>query len=592
MFKSRFFLGVMCLLSWKVVSAHPLALHQSSVALFDTLEPIIGCHELFERSDLYRDEMECYQFTAPKDYQQPDGELVHLFFSLHRARHPQHKIGTLWVNFGGPGLSSSGLLLDFLEGLPQELIDQFDIIGLDPRGTGYSSFSEEFNVCTGHKLKPNSVQCDANQFDFTSFMGTQTLVKDMDRLRQILGAEKINFIGYSYGTLAGALYLKQYPEHSRAFVFDSPMSPFSTNSLEIKHMMQTTLKRNTEYVLSQICKMRLHDQLCNLFIDLNNDEQFSETYRNAVVAYYHYPLVIRDFLSFVLSYQDSVTLDQDTYAVEQDASISFKDQEVFWKQFAYDLITRVLYLPNIDIRQPDQKEWAIHLFVMFYWFNEHIERTQMEVFIRLVIETLDTYEDIYQSGYQLNTAQDAILCTDQWMTKPLPDSVSWSLPKWDIFDVNKLGSLLCQDWSNVADPVSDIGSKHPVLIIGNEYDFATPSFWYKQMKSVFPQGYYLWIQESIEHSYIFKGRHITDLFQVAPPASLDQFDLVDQYVTDYLLHLDRGKMKYLEGMQGQEMSFSYQLPASLAFDKKTFFKKLGDIWQGKLSVMQDTAFHE
>lgn len=64
---------------------------------------------------------------------------------------PATKIGSLFINPGGPGSTASELLAGLVEGsfeLPSDLFDAFGIIGVDTRG-----------IALSHK-----VECDQNIF--------------------------------------------------------------------------------------------------------------------------------------------------------------------------------------------------------------------------------------------------------------------------------------------------------------------------------------------------------------------------------------------------------------------------------------------
>ncbi|MGZ8738635.1 MAG: alpha/beta hydrolase, partial [Nocardioides sp.] len=91
------------------------------------------------------DSHDCGTLTVPVDYRDPTGET----FGLNLLRVPADgdRIGSLVVNPGGPGApgtsyaGAAGLVFR------PALLDSFDIVGFDPRGTGRSSpvdcFSDE-----------------------------------------------------------------------------------------------------------------------------------------------------------------------------------------------------------------------------------------------------------------------------------------------------------------------------------------------------------------------------------------------------------------------------------------------------------------
>src|SRR4051794_37048671 len=81
------------------------------------------------------------QATAqvPYDYARPRGEAMGLHLVRLPATDPAHRIGTLFVNPGGPGEPADAFLRTLGKGLlPAEVLARYDLVGVDPRGTGKS----------------------------------------------------------------------------------------------------------------------------------------------------------------------------------------------------------------------------------------------------------------------------------------------------------------------------------------------------------------------------------------------------------------------------------------------------------------------
>ena len=56
-------------------------------------------------------------------------------------------------------------------------------------------------------------------------MKTTDWVKDMESIRKALGAQQINYYGFSYGTYLGQVYATLHPDRVRRFVFDGVVDP-------------------------------------------------------------------------------------------------------------------------------------------------------------------------------------------------------------------------------------------------------------------------------------------------------------------------------------------------------------------------------
>ncbi len=78
---------------------------------------------------------ECAVVDVPLDYDHPRGRSTQLALARIPAADPDHRIGSVFVNPGGPGGPGVDFVLtgfgDYLAGLLQ---GRFDVVGFDPRG--------------------------------------------------------------------------------------------------------------------------------------------------------------------------------------------------------------------------------------------------------------------------------------------------------------------------------------------------------------------------------------------------------------------------------------------------------------------------
>lgn len=56
-----------------------------------------------------------------------------------KAKDPEHRLGTIFVNPGGPGDTARDFAAEVPQAVPQSILDRFDIVGADPRGTDGST---------------------------------------------------------------------------------------------------------------------------------------------------------------------------------------------------------------------------------------------------------------------------------------------------------------------------------------------------------------------------------------------------------------------------------------------------------------------
>jgi pimeloyl-ACP methyl ester carboxylesterase len=195
--------------------------------------------------------MQCTTARAPMDWSDPAQAEIEL--ALIRLPASREKIGSLLVNPGGPGASGYDFIRDSADfATSARLRQRYDIVGFDPRGVGRSSAvscyddpSEMDDFVYG--ITPGEVGSDpwiealatanaefaARCLDYTGdllgFVDTVSAARDMDLLRAVLGDEKLNFLGYSYGTLLGATYADLYPERTGRLVLDGALDPATTD---------------------------------------------------------------------------------------------------------------------------------------------------------------------------------------------------------------------------------------------------------------------------------------------------------------------------------------------------------------------------
>lgn len=221
--------------------------------------------------------VDCAFLSVPLDYSDPDGERIDLFVARHNALDPENRIGSLLVNPGGPGFGGSVLAFAATQIYSEAILDRFDIIGWDPRGTGESvpavdcvdDYDEWF---TEGDITPDTDEerqetidstqdfvelCLENNADFIAHVGTNNSARDMDSIRQALGEEKISYFGFSYGSELGAVWATLFPETVRAAILDGAADP---NSDAIDASIQQ--RRGFEEALGRFLARCSSDRVC------------------------------------------------------------------------------------------------------------------------------------------------------------------------------------------------------------------------------------------------------------------------------------------------------------------------------------------
>ena len=192
---------------------------------------------------------ECAALVVPLDYDEPDGATIDVAVARAPATDPDGRIGSLVLNPGGPGNSGVRLLYLQYAALPQALRERFDIVGFDPRGVGESAavrcfdsvaaqvaflnFGEMPRVPVGAEeeaaweraARELARRCGERNAETLAHLSTANVARDMDRLREAVGDEALNYFGTSYGTYLGATYANLFPDTIRAMALDGVVDP-------------------------------------------------------------------------------------------------------------------------------------------------------------------------------------------------------------------------------------------------------------------------------------------------------------------------------------------------------------------------------
>jgi pimeloyl-ACP methyl ester carboxylesterase len=198
--------------------------------------------------------LQCANFSVPVDWDAPDGET----FNLGMVRLPRpsnstaERVGHLFINPGGPGGSAIRTVSQIAQGsrnVSSDLLNSFDLIGVDPRGVGMSAKSlcnpdiwnervsqfpkteEEYEKLVD-KNKRLGESCLNRTGDVVKYLDTISAVKDHEAVRAALG-EQLNWLGLSYGTQLGSQYAELFPDNIRVMVLDGMLQHSQAESSNI-----------------------------------------------------------------------------------------------------------------------------------------------------------------------------------------------------------------------------------------------------------------------------------------------------------------------------------------------------------------------
>jgi pimeloyl-ACP methyl ester carboxylesterase len=192
---------------------------------------------------------QCATIEVPLDYTKPTGKTIELRARKVLAKDRGGRIGTLFINPGGPGASGQ----DFAAQAPMlfgsSLLRKFDVIGWDPRGVGESTpvkcldtaqldamIAADGSPDTPAEIadvekqsKTFAAGCQQRSGELLPHVNTKDAARDLDVLRGIVGDPQLYYLGMSYGTFLGATYAELFPKNVGRLVLDGAMDPSITS---------------------------------------------------------------------------------------------------------------------------------------------------------------------------------------------------------------------------------------------------------------------------------------------------------------------------------------------------------------------------
>lgn len=197
------------------------------------------------------DGKQCTTAVAPLDWQNPGGATIELALVRQPATSDERQ-GSLFVNPGGPGASGFSFVQQSVDFATDERLQAaYDVVGFDPRGVGRSSpvrchddpaeldaylygvrtgapGSAEYLAEQTQRVTAFGARCLELTGDLLANVDTPSVARDLDMLRAVVGDEKLHYLGYSYGTLIGAVYADLFPHRVGRMVLDGALDPSAT----------------------------------------------------------------------------------------------------------------------------------------------------------------------------------------------------------------------------------------------------------------------------------------------------------------------------------------------------------------------------
>jgi pimeloyl-ACP methyl ester carboxylesterase len=189
---------------------------------------------------------QCARVAVPLNWHRPGGTQIKLAVIRYLGSDQKHRIGSMFVDFGGPGVGG----VDSLKGLGPMLSawgrGRFNVVSWDPRGTSasdpvrcFTSTASRDRFWRGVQIPVTPAQsrayarraaalarrCGRVSGPLLDNISTEDTARDLNRLRQLAGDRTLTYVGLSYGTMIGQTYENLFPHRVRAMLLDGLINP-------------------------------------------------------------------------------------------------------------------------------------------------------------------------------------------------------------------------------------------------------------------------------------------------------------------------------------------------------------------------------
>jgi pimeloyl-ACP methyl ester carboxylesterase len=405
---------------------------------------------------------DCAKITVPLDYSQPEGATIEL--TAARVKATGEKIGTLFVDPGGPG----GSAVDYARAadriVSKGVLEHYDVVGVDPRGVGSSEpihcltdkQTDEILAVDGTPDSPQEEQatidasavvehgCEKFGGSVYQHMGTVDAARDLDIARAAVDDDTFSYLGKSYGTMLGATYAELFPDRVGRMVLDGAL-PANLNLVEVTKGQADEF----EIALRHFVDDCLGSKGCPL--SGTTDEGVKQ---------------VQDWLTSL----DSAPLTSNGRQLNE--------------PLATYAVLSYLYFPAND----------------YPALRSALSSAMTDKDARPLLSLLDARIDRGLDGHYVSNGTDAfygVTCLDRPFTGTVNDvkkyAEEWKATAPTFGPSLAWGLLPCKDWPVVGDPVPDTTAKgsNPILVVSSTHDPATPYQWGVDLAATLENGHLL-----------------------------------------------------------------------------------------------------
>ena len=171
----------------------------------------------------------CTDVEVPRDYADPEGATITL--TVSRVPATGERRGVIAGNPGGPGGDALGMFSPEAVKMPDAVREHFDLLAVEPRGLRWGT-PMNCNIAdiptsgmAAGQFGAMYAACESNDPGYAGLVTTENTARDLDHVRGILGEDRLNLYGLSYGTDLMGTYATLFPEATGRMVLDSSVDP-------------------------------------------------------------------------------------------------------------------------------------------------------------------------------------------------------------------------------------------------------------------------------------------------------------------------------------------------------------------------------
>ena len=178
----------------------------------------------------------CTRIEVPEDHDDAQGNKLTIHVARIRASGVRTHDAPLVLLAGGPGQAASQLA-PWVDTVFKDVLQNRDVLLIDQRGTGQShpmkcAVDVAYRSLTESNIIRDTRECLKSLTERPEFFGTESVIRDLNLIRQRLGLDRLVLWGASFGTRTALRFAMRFPDAVESMIIDGVTS--NTESLFLR----------------------------------------------------------------------------------------------------------------------------------------------------------------------------------------------------------------------------------------------------------------------------------------------------------------------------------------------------------------------